>query len=116
MKTRSPCKTVIAVGLPVLFAWFMLSSVTPAMAAGRKVVQLEGVGYHVNASLRDNLKRFIGQKVSCSLDSGHTVAGKIKEVGEHFVHLEKLEGKEFFDALVRIDSIRAIDTRFRVYE
>jgi hypothetical protein len=29
------------------------------------------------------------------------------------MHLEKLDGKDYFDALLRIDNISAIDTRFR---
>ena len=115
MRTGSPRKTGRSVGLAVLFAWFVLSPVPPAMA-GREAVQLEGIGYNVNASLQDNLKSLMGKQVSCSLDSGHTVAGKVKDVGEHLVHLESLEGKEFFDALVRIETIRAVDTRFRVYK
>jgi hypothetical protein len=37
----------------------------------------------------------------------------VKGVGDHLVHLEKLAGKEHFDALIRIDRIDAIDARFR---
>ena len=48
-----------------------------------------------------------------TLDSGKTFVGIVKEVGNHLMWLEKLEGKEFFDALIRINSITAIDTRFR---
>jgi hypothetical protein len=29
------------------------------------------------------------------------------------MHLEKLEGKDYFDALLRIENIIAIDTKFR---
>lgn len=76
-------------------------------------VLLEGIKYEVNSSLEDNLKLFVGKKVFVTLDSGKSFAGVIKEVGSHLMWLEKLEGKEFFDALIRINSITAIDTRFR---
>ena len=115
MTRGSPRKTGRSVDLAVLFTCFVLSAAVPAMA-GKEAVQLEGVGYNVNASLQDNLKSLVGKQVSCSLDSGHAVVGRIKEVGEHLVHLEKLEGKEFFDALVRIETILAVNTRFRVYK
>ena len=81
--------------------------------AKTEVVPIEGVGYKVNFSLQDNLKSLIGKKVYVTLNSGKTFAGFIKEVGDHLLHLEKLDGKEYFDALIRIEDISAIDTRFR---
>jgi len=84
--------------------------------AQNKMINIEGVGYNVNASLVDNLKSLIGKVVYISLDSGKTYTGLIKAVGDHLVHVEKLEGKEYFDALISIESIRAIDTRFRDYQ
>ncbi len=61
----------------------------------------------------DNLKTFIGKKVFVTLNSGKSLMGVVKAVGSHLVHLEKVQGKEHFDALVRIESINAIDARFR---
>ncbi len=81
--------------------------------AKAKVVAIEGVSYNVNSSMSDNLKALIGKKVYITLGSGKTLAGLVKEVGDHLIHLEKLEGKEFFDALIRIEDIEDIDTRFR---
>ncbi|MBU0481223.1 MAG: hypothetical protein KKG47_08985 [Proteobacteria bacterium] len=81
--------------------------------AAPQVVELEGVGYNVSHSLNDNLKAFTGKKVYVTLDSGKTLAGTVKGVGEHLLHLEKIEGKEYFDALIRIEEIGAIDVRFR---
>ena len=81
--------------------------------AKKNTVAMEGVSYNVNASLADNLKSLIGKKVYVTLDSGKTLAGYIKEVGDHLIHLEKLDGKDYFDALLRIENISAIDTKFR---
>ena len=81
--------------------------------AKAKIVAIEGINYNVNSSLEDNLKSLIGKKVSVTLDSGKTITGLVKEVGNHLVHLEKIEGKEYFDALIRIETISAVDTRFR---
>ena len=86
--------------------------------AGAKanIVPVEGVSYNVNASMVDNLTSLIGNKVYVTLASGKIFAGVIKAVGMHFIHLEKLEGKDFFDALIRVEDISAIDTRFRQYQ
>ena len=77
------------------------------------VVAIKGVNYNVNFSLQGNLKSLIGKKVYVTLGSGKTFAGFIKEVGDHLVHLEKLESRSYFDALIRIEDINAIDAKFR---
>jgi len=73
----------------------------------------EIASYTINASMADNLKAFTGKNVNVTLDSGTSLAGYVKEVGPELLHLEKLSGKEYYDALIRIDDISAIDTRFR---
>jgi len=100
----------LAILLTVLFSVGFLA--TPQKAESG-VVPLEGIKYDVNFSLEDNLKLFVGKRVYVTLDSGKTFVGIVKEVGNHLMWLEKLEGKEFFDALLRINSITAIDSRFR---
>ncbi len=81
--------------------------------AKSKVVEIEGMSYNVNSSMADNLKSLIGKRVYVSLDSGQTLSGTLKAVGNHLIHLEKIERKEYFDALIRIKNIIAIDVRFR---
>jgi small nuclear ribonucleoprotein (snRNP)-like protein len=80
------------------------------------VVPVEGVSYNIQASMADNLKSLIGKRVSIAIKSGKVMTGVVKEVGEHLLHLEKLQGKEYFDALIRLDSIQAIETRFRTLQ
>jgi hypothetical protein len=84
--------------------------------AGAKVAAIEGMAYNVGASLQDNLKSLVGKKVYVTLDSGKTFGGVVKEVGNNFVHLEKLDGKDFFDALIRIEDISAVDAKFRDFQ
>ena len=81
--------------------------------AAKEAVPIEGVGYRVDISMADNLKAFAGRRVYLTLDTGTVMVGIVKAVGDHLVHLEKLDGKEYFDALIRIDAIRAMDARFR---
>lgn len=78
-----------------------------------KLEAAESVNYDVNTSLAENLKSFTGKRVSLTLSSGNILTGVVKAVGKNLVHLEKLQGKDFFDALIRIEKICAIDTRFR---
>jgi hypothetical protein len=69
--------------------------------------------YNVAASLKDNLSTLAGKDIYVSLRSGKVYQGYVKAVGDHFVHLEKLAGKDFFDALIRMDDISAIEVKFR---
>ncbi len=100
-------------GTPMALVFGALFALSPGVIAGQQVLPVEGVGYSVGSSLADNLKLFVGKKVSLTLDSGVVMAGLVKEVGDHLVHLEKLDGKDYFDALIRVENISAMDTRFR---
>jgi small nuclear ribonucleoprotein (snRNP)-like protein len=101
--------------LAILSCVAVLSHSAEAKAKA-KVAAIEGMRYNVSASLQDNLKSLIGKRVYVTLDSGKTLAGFVKEVGNNLVHLEKLEGKDFFDALIRIEDINAIDVKFRDFQ
>jgi small nuclear ribonucleoprotein (snRNP)-like protein len=106
-----------SVGLVLATLMYIAILALPMEAEAKTTtVAVEGISYNVSASLTDNLKSLIGKKISVTLDSGKTFTGFVKAVGEHLVHLEKLDGKEYFDALLRIENISAIDTRFRDIE
>lgn len=96
--------------LSLLVLGSLLTLPSPAAA---EVVELPGLTYQVNASMADNLKALTGRKVRLNLLGGVSLTGNVKAVGNELLHLEKLEGKEYFDALVRISEITSFDTRFR---
>jgi hypothetical protein len=100
----------------ILFYATILLLPTEVEAKAKKMTKVDAsevISYNVNFSLADNLKSLVGKKISVTLDSGTTFTGIVKEVGTHLVHLEKLTGKEYFDALLRIEKISAIDTKVR---
>jgi hypothetical protein len=63
--------------------------------------------------LRDSLKAKVGAQVALQLIGGQDVSGKVVEVGDHAVRLSELTGKEFYDALIRLEHISAIVIRTR---
>jgi hypothetical protein len=71
----------------------------------------DGIKLDVAETLQSNLARRSGEKVELILVSGKSLVGTVKEVGTSGVHLSALEGKEFYDALVRIDQVSAIVVR-----
>ena len=112
MRKKSKIFSSLGLAIAVLFSIAPFTFPKEAIAKS-KVVAPEGMSYNVNSSLADNLKSLVGKKVSVTIVSGKTISGFIKEVGPHLIHLEKLEGKDYFDALIRIENISAIEAMFR---
>ena len=82
-------------------------------AQAKTVIALEGAKFDTAVSMADNLKAYVGKDVTVHLRSGKTLQGYVKSVGSGLLHLEKLAGKDFYDALVRIEDISAIEAKFR---
>lgn len=104
-----------AVILAVGFMTGALGYAAQAVAAN-PVLPIEGVAYQADWSLRDNLKVFEGKSVTLYTDAGAQFRGRVKAVGGGLLHLEKIRGREFFDALIRVERIEAIEARFRAYQ
>lgn len=74
------------------------------------------VEYNLDMSFEDNLKMFKGRQVYLTLSSGQVLAGKLKDMKGGLVHLEKISQRDFFDALIRVDTIYAMDAQFRGFD
>ena len=90
-----------------------ISVFAPAQSQARSVVAIEGAKFDTSLSLADNIKSYTGKDIFVHLKSGHTLQGYVKSVGNDLVHLEKLDDKNFYDALIRIDEISAMEAKFR---
>ncbi len=66
---------------------------------------------NVQASLTDNLRALSGKTVSVHLASGNSLSGIVGNVGDHHLHLRELVGKEFYDAMVCVNHIAALEVR-----
>jgi small nuclear ribonucleoprotein (snRNP)-like protein len=66
-------------------------------------------------SLRDNLQTFVGNKqaVTVVLKNGKEYRGRVGAIGDQSVVLTEIAGKEFFDVIVPIKQIMAIEARAR---
>ena len=73
----------------------------------------KGVNYNANVTIADNLKALKGKPVTVMLVSGEKIQGIVKSVGNTTVHIEKIALRNYFDALIQIGAIIAIETQFR---
>jgi hypothetical protein len=94
---------VITLGAGLCMAAVQAGAQAPA---AKEPVKLE-----VGDGLQANLARRVGEKVELILLSGKSLTGTVKAVGTAGVHLTALEGKEFYDALVRIEQVGAVVVR-----
>jgi hypothetical protein len=65
--------------------------------------------------MQDTLKQAetLKLKVTLHLRRGQTLGGVVGAVADHHLVLTHLTGREFFDALVRIEDISAIEVQVR---
>ena len=68
-----------------------------------------------SSTFQNFLKQAQSEKkgVTLHLRNGQTLAGPIGGVGDHNVLITGLTGKEFYDALIRIEDLCAIEIRNR---
>ena len=95
----------------VVFAMILgigLTRVESTPAAGTDTFQFD-----ISASMQENLSMLKGKTVTVYLATGQTIIGTVNDVKGNLLHLTKLSQKDFFDALIAIDRISAIDTRVR---
>jgi len=101
---------IAALGVAV---YLVMSTWFPVEAQTKKVTAIEGVQFDTSHTMADNLKAYVGKDVAVNLRSGKTLQGYVRSVGNGLLHLEKLAGKDFYDALIRIEDIIAIEVKFR---
>jgi hypothetical protein len=106
MKTRC---TINGSFLGILFLGVLLQCVAPSMSQA----QAEFVNSKGSVILAEELDKLKGGWVSITLNSGATFSGTVVKVAKGMVHLSKIQGKEFYEALIRLDDISAIGARFR---
>ena len=108
---KSSIKTSTALLLTVLFFSAVLAMAPTAQA--RSITPVEGAKFDTAGSMNDNLKSLMDKDVVIHVRSGKTFQGRVKAIGDHLIHLEKLSGRDFFDALIRLEDVTAIEIKFR---
>ena len=105
---------IVSAAVLAVFLFTAIFIISPAIAQKKSAGTVQGAKFEVSYSIMENLKAYIGKDVLIHLRSGKTFQGYVKAVGDQAVHLEKLAGgRDFYDALIRIDDISAIEAKFR---
>lgn len=110
MKKTDQIASVAVVAVMLFAAMYVIF---PAAAQARSAVAVEDAKFDTANSIKDNLTTYIGKDVVIHLRSGKTFQGYVKSIGDHLIHMEKLSSREFYDVLIRIEDITAIEAKFR---
>lgn len=63
--------------------------------------------------IREILNAYVGKRVAVRIGTGEPLEGTVTQVGSHLVHISRLSGKDFYDAVVVIDRIDAVIIKVR---
>jgi len=104
------------IGKQTLVALVALAVVLGAsLSIGPVIVsaQTESIQFNVNTTMAENLAMLKGKSVTVSLTTGQTITGIVNDVKGNLLSLGKISQKEFYDALIAVDHISAIETKVR---
>ncbi|HTP63947.1 MAG TPA: hypothetical protein VMJ66_01050 [Geobacteraceae bacterium] len=94
------CKKLLTA---VVFSFACLSVYAPCAPAEEAKFELKS-----SATLREVLLERLGKRTTLRLQSGEELEGTVTMVGESLVHLTKLSGKDYYDAVISVDRISAV--------
>ena len=110
MSVLDGARKALGLGLAAI----LLASAAPAFGQDPDAAQEKRMVFEEQDSLANVLKRLEGGTVRLRLaGSNEELIGKLQKVGKELVQLSDLSGREFFDAVVRIDQVSAVSVQVR---
>ncbi len=93
----------------------VLACMAVLLAAGGKTVSAEEPKLEIRNSqtLKEVLLERVGKRTTLKMQSGEDIDGTVTMVGEQLIHVSRLTGKDFYDAIVRLDRINAVIIKVR---
>jgi hypothetical protein len=64
-------------------------------------------------TMRDALGKLAGKDAEIVLANGKSYRGKVGSVGSETVLITQIAGKEFYDVLIELDEVAAVEVRVR---
>ena len=59
-------------------------------------------------NMKTLLDASVGRVVTLQLTSGQEISGTVAKVGDHAVHLSRVAGRDFYDAVVLLERVSAV--------
>ena len=109
MSVFSKTRMTAGLGLAAL-----LVAIGAPVAAQESPGQEKKMVFEEQDTMANVLRRLEGKTVRIRLaGTNDEVIGKLQKVGKELVHLSDLSGREFFDAVLKIDQVSAVAVQVR---
>ncbi len=94
-----------------------MRSALTALLASVTLASLPALAAEVRIAATDTVESVLtaqkSKRVTVRLRSGQEMTGTVREITPRLVHLGALSGREFFDAVIAVESIEAVVIRTR---
>lgn len=94
-----------------------MRSALTALLAAATLASFPVLAAEVKISAADTVESVLtaqkSKRVTVRLRSGQEMTGTVREITPRLVHLGALSGREFFDAVIAVESIEAVVIRTR---
>lgn len=106
-------KSLIAAVIALILVFGVNSIlISQSYSAGEEGTK-EVARFDVNTSMVDNLAALKGKSVTVTLSTGQPITGTVSDVKGNLLHLSKISQRDYYDALIAIDHIAAIEAKVR---
>jgi hypothetical protein len=99
-------KNILCIAIVVMSCMAMSA---PTAFADEQKYELQSAA----TTMKDVLFEHIGKRVIVRMDTGDGLEGTVSKVGDSLVHISKIAGRDFYDAVVRMDKISALVFKVR---
>ena len=91
----------------------MVLCVVALQATAATTVYAEAPVVKAGDTLNSVLEGYKGKRVTIRLQGGEELTGRVKFISKELLHLEALNNREFFDAVVDLSRIEALIVRVK---
>jgi len=87
--------------------------VMPKTVSAADTESKEIAKFNVGTTMAFNLASLKGKTITVTLSSGQTLTGVVSDAKDNLLHLTRITQREFYDALVAINHISAIEMKVK---
>ena len=91
----------------------MVLCVVALQATAATTVYAEAPVVKAGDTLNSVLEGYKGKRVTIRLQGGEELTGRVKFISKELLHLEALNNREFFDAVVDVSRVEALIVRVK---
>jgi hypothetical protein len=106
------CRMLITIAAMVMVVGIGIFIIPRAVSAA-DTESKENAKFNVGTTMVSNLASLTGKTITVTLSSGQTFTGVVSDAKDNLLYLTRITQREFYDALIAIDHISAIEMKVK---